>query len=74
MIRPEQLETVIEVCHGPECREFGAVELQNELITKGYRLERDHCRGLCIYAPVAHIGDRCIPEATLERIIAEQGS
>lgn len=64
---------VIEVCQGPECREFGASQLQGELAEKGYPVERDHCRGLCLYAPVVHIGELCIAEATLERVTAACG-
>lgn len=63
-------ESAVEICHGPECREFNAAGLLSELQTQEYRVERGHCRGLCLYAPVAHIGNHCIPEASVERIVA----
>ncbi|MDT8376692.1 MAG: hypothetical protein RQ867_08160 [Mariprofundaceae bacterium] len=63
--------THIEVCLGPECREHGGQELLSGLRQKGVDAERGHCRGLCIYMPVAHVNACCIPEATCEAIMSE---
>ncbi|MCF7820865.1 MAG: (2Fe-2S) ferredoxin domain-containing protein [Mariprofundaceae bacterium] len=66
--------THIEVCLGPECREHGGPELLSGLRQRGIDAERGHCRGLCIYAPVAHSNDRCIPEASIKTIASEMES
>jgi len=59
----------IRVCHGPECRECGGPELLAALLEQGVNAEREHCQGLCAYAPVVHRGKRCIGDATVEKII-----
>lgn len=63
-------KTDIEICLGPECREHGGVELSALLQQCGITTERGHCRGLCIYAPVVHLNNRCIPDATREKVVA----
>jgi NADH:ubiquinone oxidoreductase subunit E len=61
----------IDVCLGPECRGHGGPELLSGLKHLGIDAERGHCRGLCIYMPVAHIDNHCIPEASVEAITSE---
>jgi len=64
----------IRVCHGPECRECGGPELLKSLHQKGLQAEREHCQGLCAYAPVVHIGDGCIGDATIKKIMIQQSN
>jgi NADH:ubiquinone oxidoreductase subunit E len=63
----------IEICLGPECRGHGGSELLSGLKQQGIEAKRGHCRGLCIYMPVAHVDSRCIPEASVEAVTSEIG-
>jgi len=66
----ELKSALIRVCQVPECRECGGPELRKALQQQGLQAEREHCQGLCAYAPIAHIDKRCISEATMEKITA----
>jgi NADH:ubiquinone oxidoreductase subunit E len=61
-------QSEISICHGPECRKSGGPELFAQLRARGITAATEHCQGLCAYAPVAHIGNRCIGDATLGQI------
>jgi len=58
---------LISVCHGPECREYGGPELLKQLRKMGLHAVTEHCQGLCHFAPIAHVNQRCIAEATMEK-------
>jgi len=59
----------ISVCQGPECRECGGPELLNQIKKMGLYAVSQHCQGLCHFAPIVHINQRCIAEATIEQIM-----
>jgi len=50
----------ITICHGPGCRDYGRPELLARLKQPGADAER-----LCLYAPVVHMHNHRIPEASL---------
>jgi len=60
---------VINVCQGPECREWGGPELLHQLNRQGLPTSADHCQGLCHFAPIVHLNQHCIAEATIEKIV-----
>ncbi len=62
----------IEVCQGPECREWGGPELLDSLEEQGCQVQAGHCQGLCHFAPIVHIGPECIAEATLPAILKKR--
>ena len=66
----ELKSTLIRVCQGPECRDCGGPELRKLLLQRGIQAEKEHCQGLCAYAPIAHIDQRCISEATIKKIMS----
>jgi len=61
---------VINVCQGPECREWGGPELLNQLHQQGFPALACHCQGLCHFAPIVHLNKHCIAEATMAKIEA----
>ncbi len=63
--------TAVEVCQGPECGEYGGPQLLEALRAAGYPAMAGHCRGLCHYAPVASVDDRCLGDATPEKVLRQ---
>jgi len=61
-------ETVIEVCHGPVCSDLGSSLLTREFAEKGVNVIAGNCRGLCPKAPLVHIDNSTIFEATSEKV------
>jgi len=60
---------LISVCQGPECRECGGPELLNQLRDTGLHPVSQHCQGLCHFAPIVYVNQRCIAEATIEQVM-----
>lgn len=67
----EREQYVINVCQGPECREYGGPELLWQLTRNDLHAEAGHCQGLCHFAPIAHIDKYCIAEASMEKIVSK---
>lgn len=63
-------QNIINVCQGPECREWGGPELLYQLKQRGFLTSTEHCQGLCHFAPIVHLNQRCIAEATMQKIVA----
>lgn len=61
----------IEICLGPECRNHGGPVLIAELQQQNIASERGHCRSLCHYAPIVHMDNHCIPEASFSVVISK---
>jgi len=61
----------IEVCHGPQCSDFGGRELSKELDTLGIKNSTGDCRSQCPHAPVVFINDRMITKATIGKILEQ---
>ncbi len=61
---------VINVCQGPECRKLGGPELLHQLNQLGFTASENHCQGLCHFAPIVHLNQHCLAEATIEKIVA----
>jgi len=59
----------LEVCQGPECREYGGPELLHDLNALDFPAVLGHCQGLCHFAPIVHINKQCIAEAKLNDVI-----
>jgi len=62
--------SIISVCQGPECREWGSPKLLHQLKQQGFLTSTEHCQGLCHFAPIVHLNQRCIAEATMKKIVA----
>jgi len=63
-------QNVIKICQGPECREWGGPELLYQLKQQGFLTSTEHCQGLCHFAPIVHLNQLCIAEATMKKIVA----
>ena len=70
MNKNKRQETAIEVCHGPVCRDSGGATLAREFTNEGINVVAGNCRGLCTNAPVVHLDNSTIFEATSEKIQA----
>ncbi|MBL4775298.1 MAG: (2Fe-2S) ferredoxin domain-containing protein [Mariprofundus sp.] len=68
-IEPVYIEDRIEVCQGPECREYGGPELLHDLCDLGLPAVLGHCQGLCHFAPIVHINKKCFAEAKLKDVV-----
>lgn len=58
----------IEVCHGPQCSDFGGRTLSQELEALGIDSCVGDCRSQCPNAPVVLVDKRMIIHATVEKI------
>jgi len=61
----------IEVCHGPQCSDYGGRLLSEELNVLGMKTAAGDCRSQCPHAPVVLVDNRLIPKATLESVIEQ---
>ncbi|MFQ5345971.1 MAG: (2Fe-2S) ferredoxin domain-containing protein [Mariprofundus sp.] len=60
--------TVVAICHGPRCRDYGGRALAKQLECQGVTIDVLDCQSLCAYSPVVRMHDRVIHRATEERV------
>jgi len=65
---------LISICQGPECRKCGGPELLEQTLKMGLQALNGHCHGLCHFAPIVYVNQRCIAEATTEKIMQARSS
>ncbi|MDQ6992025.1 MAG: (2Fe-2S) ferredoxin domain-containing protein [Mariprofundus sp.] len=58
----------IEVCHGPQCSDYGGRKLSEELAAMGLDAVAGDCRSQCPNAPVVFVENRMITKATASKV------
>jgi len=58
----------IEVCHGPQCSDFGGRALSKELEACGLHVTAGDCRSQCPHAPTVLVENRMITKATAQKV------
>jgi NADH:ubiquinone oxidoreductase subunit E len=64
-----EAQHTIEVCHGPQCSDYGGRALSEELDALGQNSVAGDCRSQCPHAPVVFVDNRMIPKATAQKVI-----
>jgi len=59
---------VIEVCHGPQCSDFGGRALSAELEACGLHVIAGDCRNQCPHAPAVLVDNSMISRATVQKV------
>jgi len=61
-------QSVVGICLGPRCRDYGGLALSEQLKCQDVAVETLDCQSLCPYSPIVRLHDRVIHRATDERV------
>ena len=64
-------ETIIEVCHGPQCSDLGGRTLSEELKACGLSSVDGDCRNQCPNAPLVLVNNKMVTHATTTKVQAK---
>jgi len=61
--------SVVGVCHGPRCADYGGRVLATELMQQDIEVEALDCQSLCQHGPIARMDGGICHHASLEQVL-----